>query len=240
MKRITIGRSTDCDIVINDQTDNVSRRHAVITFDLFGRMTLSDTSSNGTFINDQRMLKGASLPVTREDTVRLGKSWILDWKQIGDPTKSIRRFLFTAAALVFIAIAGVCTYTILQENKSGEEQSEIKQKEEQNDTIWNKEDTQNNRPSDTGIDPNTGEASAKGGATKTGKKASSSKKKASQNQASKSQSQRNRSQSQAPKSPKLPKEQPISNKGNADKGSTSNKPAAPAEKGENNNKFFMH
>ena len=31
MKRITIGRSTDCDIVINDQTDNVSRRHAVIT-----------------------------------------------------------------------------------------------------------------------------------------------------------------------------------------------------------------
>lgn len=177
MKRITIGRSTDCDIVINDQTDNVSRRHAVITFDLFGRMTISDTSSNGTFINDQRMLKGASLPVTREDKVRLGKAWILDWNTISDPTKGIRRFLFTAAALVFIAIAGVCTFSFINGDKSDNTTSEIKQTEEQTDTLWDKKDTQDNRPSDAGIDPNTGEASAKGGTANSGKSASSSKKK---------------------------------------------------------------
>lgn len=226
MKRITIGRSTDCDIVINDQTDNVSRRHAVITFDLFGRMTISDTSSNGTFINDQRMLKGASLPVTREDTVRLGKSWILDWKEIGDPTKSIRRFLFTAAALVFIAIAGVCTYTFLQENKSGEEQSEIKQTEEQNDTTWNKVDTQNNRPSDDGIDPNTGEASTKGNATKTGKKAAPSQKKAAKKPGAKDKAKQPTPPAAEHKSPKKPEQKPEPT------------PTPPKEK--SNNQFFMH
>lgn len=168
MKRITIGRSTDCDIVINDQTDNVSRRHAVITFDLFGRMTISDTSSNGTFINDQRMLKGASLPVTREDKVRLGKAWILDWNTISDPTKGIRRFLIIAIAAILIAVAGICTYSLVGGDSTGKVDSEIKDKEEKNDTTWNEEDTQNNRPYEGSVDVSPNERSGKAG---TGKKA---------------------------------------------------------------------
>ena len=168
MKRITIGRSTDCDIVINDQTDNVSRRHAVITFDLFGRMTISDTSSNGTFINDQRMLKGASLPVTREDKVRLGKAWILDWNTISDPTKGIRRFLIIAIAAILIAVAGICTYSLVGGDSTGKVDSEIKDKEEMNDTTWNKQDTQKNRPYEGSVDVSPNERSGKAG---TGKKA---------------------------------------------------------------------
>lgn len=168
MKRITIGRSTDCDIVINDQTDNVSRRHAVITFDLFGRMTISDTSSNGTFINDQRMLKGASLPVTREDKVRLGKAWILDWNTISDPTKGIRRFLIIAIAAILIAVAGICTYSLVGGDSTGKVNSEIKDKEEMNDTTWNEKDTRNNRPNEGSINVSPNERSGKAG---TGKKA---------------------------------------------------------------------
>ena len=167
MKRITIGRSTDCDIVINDQTDNVSRRHAVITFDLFGRMTISDTSSNGTFINDQRMLKGASLPVTREDKVRLGKAWILDWNTISDPTKGIRRFLIIAIAAILIAVAGICTYSLVGGDSTGKVDSEIKDNEEMNDTTWNEKDTQNNRPNEGSVDVSPKERSGKAG---TGKK----------------------------------------------------------------------
>ena len=180
MKRITIGRSTDCDIVINDQTDNVSRRHAVITFDLFGRMTISDTSSNGTFINDQRMLKGASLPVTREDKVRLGKAWILDWNTISDPTKGIRRFLFTAIAAILIAVAGICTYSLVGGDSTGKVDSEIKDKEEKNDTTWNKEDTQNNRPFEGSVDVSPNERSGKAGTGKKGNKSTSGKSKGAQ------------------------------------------------------------
>ena len=180
MKRITIGRSTDCDIVINDQTDNVSRRHAVITFDLFGRMTISDTSSNGTFINDQRMLKGASLPVTREDKVRLGKAWILDWNTISDPTKGIRRFLIIAIAAILIAVAGICTYSLVGGDSTGKVDSEIKDKEEKNDTPWNEEDTQNNRPFEGSVDVSPNERSGKAGTGKKGNKSTSGKSKGAQ------------------------------------------------------------
>ena len=180
MKRITIGRSTDCDIVINDQTDNVSRRHAVITFDLFGRMTISDTSSNGTFINDQRMLKGASLPVTREDKVRLGKAWILDWNTISDPTKGIRRFLFTAIAAILIAVAGICTYSLVCGDSTGKVDSEIKDKVEKNDTTWNERDTQNNRPNVDNIDVSSNERSGKAGTGKKVKKPATGKSKGAQ------------------------------------------------------------
>ena len=58
MKRITVGRGNDCDIVIDDNTDKVSRHHLVISVDFMGRMTVSDTSSNGTFLNGNTMLKG--------------------------------------------------------------------------------------------------------------------------------------------------------------------------------------
>ena len=180
MKRITIGRSTDCDIVINDQTDNVSRRHAVITFDLFGRMTISDTSSNGTFINDQRMLKGASLPVTREDKVRLGKAWILDWNTISDPTKGIRRFLIIAIAAILIAVAGICTYSLVGGDSTGKVDSEIKDKEEKNDTTWNEEDTQNNRPFEGSVDVSPNERSGKAGTGKKDRKSTSGKSKGAQ------------------------------------------------------------
>lgn len=185
MKRITIGRSTDCDIVINDQTDNVSRRHAVITFDLFGRMTISDTSSNGTFINDQRMLKGASLPVTREDKVRLGKAWILDWNTISDPTKGIRRFLIIAIAAILIAVAGICTYSLVGGDSTGKVDSEIKDKEEKNDTTWNEEDTQNNRPFEGSVDVSPNERSGKAGTGKKPWKSTSGKSKGAQKQGKK-------------------------------------------------------
>lgn len=180
MKRITIGRSTDCDIVINDQTDNVSRRHAVITFDLFGRMTISDTSSNGTFINDQRMLKGASVPVTREDKVRLGKAWILDWNTISDPTKGIRRFLIIAIAAILIAVAGICTYSLVCGDSTGKVDSEIKDNEEKNDTTWNNEDTQNNRPNEDNINVSPKERSGKASTGKKVKKPTPGKSKSTQ------------------------------------------------------------
>lgn len=42
MKRIIIGRGIDCDIVIPDEKDNVSRHHLVISFGLLGKMTISE------------------------------------------------------------------------------------------------------------------------------------------------------------------------------------------------------
>lgn len=153
MKRIIIGRATDSDIVIPDEHDNVSRHHAVISFDFFGRMTLSDTSSNGTLINGTRMLKGASVPVTRNDKIQLGGAWIFDWELVEDPYKKIRQVCYIVVTVLLFLIVGffiwnvytsqqeVVTNTIItpkiQEKSSGEE--------------WNKDSTNKVAPTEISI-----------------------------------------------------------------------------------------
>ena len=48
MKALSIGRDQNCDIVINDSTDVISRRHAVLTISSSGKITIMDQSRNGT------------------------------------------------------------------------------------------------------------------------------------------------------------------------------------------------
>jgi pSer/pThr/pTyr-binding forkhead associated (FHA) protein len=55
-----------------DQCENVSRRHASITVDDSGRATIRDEhSTNGTFVNNDRLLPGTDVRLVDGDTVRL-------------------------------------------------------------------------------------------------------------------------------------------------------------------------
>ena len=55
MKKVyTIGRDPQSDIVINDNTDVVSRLHATIRIE-GSKMFLIDQSQNGTYVNGMRM-----------------------------------------------------------------------------------------------------------------------------------------------------------------------------------------
>lgn len=153
MKRIIIGRANDSDIIIPDKHDNVSRHHAVITFDFFGRMTLSDTSSNGTLINGTKMLKGTSIPVTRKDKIQLGGAWIFDWDLVEDPYKSIRRnCIILCIVLVTIAIGGISWYVYDSYKKSESPSIEIpKPSTNVNTDTWNKDSTNRVAPTETNI-----------------------------------------------------------------------------------------
>jgi len=52
--------------------DNVSRRHATIQVDDFGRASITDeNSTNGTFVNDDRVLPGSEVRLVDGDRVRL-------------------------------------------------------------------------------------------------------------------------------------------------------------------------
>jgi predicted nucleic acid-binding Zn ribbon protein len=52
--------------------DNVSRRHATVLVDDFGRASIKDeNSTNGTFVNDDRVLPGAEVRLVDGDRVRL-------------------------------------------------------------------------------------------------------------------------------------------------------------------------
>lgn len=125
MKRIVIGRANDSDIVIPDEHDNVSRHHAVLSFNFFGKMTLSDTSSNGTLINGNRMLKGASVPVTRNDEIQLGGSWAFDWNLVEDPYRFQRRAVYVIAALLFAITVGFGSWSAYRSYSKGEERGMI-------------------------------------------------------------------------------------------------------------------
>lgn len=82
MKTYSIGRDLNCDIVINDSTDVISRRHALLNVTSFGKMTIIDQSSNGTYVNGIRISQNVPVPITRKDIISLAHVAKLDWNQV--------------------------------------------------------------------------------------------------------------------------------------------------------------
>lgn len=153
MKRITVGRSNDCDIVVIDETDNVSRHHLVITFTFFGKMKVSDTSSNGTSINGTRMLKGTSIPVTKDDTIRLGRNIDLDWSLVKDPYRSIRITTIILFSVMIVAAVGIWGWSWYKDKTSIKtNELMIITSESEVDDSWNKDSTAKVAPTITSID----------------------------------------------------------------------------------------
>lgn len=68
--KIIIGRSSGCDIVIDNML--VSREHAEIQ-QIKSDFYIKDLESrNGTFVNDKKVPKGKYLKLAKNDTIRLG------------------------------------------------------------------------------------------------------------------------------------------------------------------------
>ena len=153
MKRIVIGRANDSDIVIPDEHDNVSRHHAVISFDFFGRMTLSDTSSNGTLINGTKMLKGASVPITRNDKIQLGGAWMFDWNLVKDPYRKVRNITYVVIALLVLFSIGIVSWSIYnsRHNDTLNNITVPKAPDATNEGDWNSDSTNNVAPTETSI-----------------------------------------------------------------------------------------
>lgn len=106
MKKVyTIGRDPQSDIVINDNTDVVSRLHATICIE-GSKMFLIDQSQNGTYVNGMRMSANEEIPVTREDTISFANVAELDWTLLPDPKKAQMKTIGIVVATL-IAIAAI-------------------------------------------------------------------------------------------------------------------------------------
>lgn len=173
MKKITVGRGNDCDIVIPDERDNVSRHHMVISFNMLGKMTISDTSSNGTFINERRMLKGTSIPVTRNDKIRLGDRWNFDWSLVKDPYVTMRKTMIAAASLLVVIVIAAVWFVAAGQSTESETTPAATPKEyvEQGKGEWNKDSTNKVAPTEMSIPIGT-KAAAGGNAGSTGRHSS--------------------------------------------------------------------
>lgn len=120
MKKIyTIGREENCDIVISDSTDVISRLHATIRVEANDKMFLIDQSRNGTYINGMKMTSNVEIPITRKDVISFAHIHELDWSLIPKPeknwTKSILIALVCIAAVIGITLAAM---TLLDKPKN--------------------------------------------------------------------------------------------------------------------------
>lgn len=108
MKVYSIGREAGCDIVINDTTDIISRRHATLNVESFGKMTIVDTSRNGTYVNGIRISSNVPFPVTRKDNVSFAHVARLDWNLVPRESSPMRYAIIglVAVILVVCGIAG--------------------------------------------------------------------------------------------------------------------------------------
>lgn len=128
MKVYSIGRDTECDIVINDSSDVISRRHAVISVANNGKLTITDTSFNGTYVNGIRISPNVPVPVTRKDSVTFAHVAKLDWKLIPKPI--LMRWLLpggVAAGIVVVAsvVCAICFSGDKSSHAGKEEKSEF-------------------------------------------------------------------------------------------------------------------
>ena len=69
MKALSIGREQGCDIVINDSTDVISRRHAILFISSKDHTRLQAVTE--LYVNGIRISQNVPVPVTRKDIISL-------------------------------------------------------------------------------------------------------------------------------------------------------------------------
>lgn len=106
MKRIlTIGRDYSCDIHIDDNTDIVSRHHAVVEVGRFGKYYVTDQSRNGTYVNGMRIPSQQKYEITRGDEVSLAHTALLDWGLV--PKDNTLMYIFIGIVSTLLIVAAV-------------------------------------------------------------------------------------------------------------------------------------
>lgn len=107
MKVYSIGREEGCDIIINDNTDVISRRHATLNVTSSGKMTIVDLSHNGTYVNGIRISQNVPVPVTRKDNVSFAHVARLDWSLIPNTGAVIIRWTIIGVVALLLIIGGI-------------------------------------------------------------------------------------------------------------------------------------
>lgn len=89
----SLGRSSENTFPLDDMT--VSRRHAIVRMDEHGQVTVTDESStNGTFLNGDRLAPGRTFPVEDGDRIQLGSGVVLKLVRLDSSDEHFQREMF--------------------------------------------------------------------------------------------------------------------------------------------------
>lgn len=113
MKVYTIGRDLGCDIVINDSTDVISRRHATLNVASNGKMTIVDSSHNGTYVNGIRISQNVPVPVTRKDSISFAHVAQLNWNMVPKSGVDYIKYVLMGLAALLILVLGIWGVRVL-------------------------------------------------------------------------------------------------------------------------------
>lgn len=107
MKRLTIGRNTTCDIVLDNKM--VSRNHALLNIYPSGKLEIVSMGTNGTKVKGNLISNGQRYPLKRGDDVTFAGTAYLDWELVPDPMKKwrITGYILGGAALLALAVWGI-------------------------------------------------------------------------------------------------------------------------------------
>jgi len=108
IKSLSIGRDSECDIVLTDHSDVISRRHAVLNIYPSGKMTIIDYGKNGTYVNGVRITSDVPFPVTRKDVISFAHARQLNWEQVPKSNEWMKYLIYSALAIV-IAVGAYFT-----------------------------------------------------------------------------------------------------------------------------------
>ena len=135
MKALSIGREQGCDIVINDSTDVISRRHAILNISSSGKITIVDQSRNGTYVNGIRISQNVPVPVTRKDIISFAHVAKLDWNAV-PKSNSTMSYIIMGIVGVLVITCGLFAYQYMKPGDSDSNKGEVTV----TDTIANKEE----------------------------------------------------------------------------------------------------
>ena len=80
LREVTIGRSPNCDIYLDQRCKYASNMHATIYYD-GNQLMFKDSSSNGTMINNISVRQRA-VPIRRGDSIMIAGRYPINWNQI--------------------------------------------------------------------------------------------------------------------------------------------------------------
>lgn len=108
-KVYTVGRAEDCDIIIGDSSNITSGKHAVFRVDKNGNYTITDCSTNGTYVNGIKIEPNVEVPIRRTDKISFAHMVYFNWDLIPNYKKKtlILVLSLVAGIIVLSAIAFV-------------------------------------------------------------------------------------------------------------------------------------
>lgn len=131
-----IGRDTEVsDIIIDDPSNTISRTHAVFKIGKNGKYTITDCSSNGTYVNGIRISSGVETPVKRNDIISFAHMIDFDWSMIPDQRGKTLKIILWSILGVLVATMIAVSILLLSKKEGTQDSIPVEEPTEVIDTM---------------------------------------------------------------------------------------------------------